>query len=74
MALPTGQGGRDYPDFGITDTVQAKSIITDMGELAARLGAPNVFDRLGSIVWYDDFQYGLSRWTATKQAMALSLY
>lgn len=63
MAKPIGHGGRDYPDFGISDTVQTKSIITDMGELAARLGAPNVFDRMGNLVWFEQFKYGLGNWT-----------
>lgn len=62
MAKPVGYGGRDYPDFGISDTVLTKSIITDMGELAARLGAPNVFDRMGNIVWSEQFEYGLGSW------------
>lgn len=65
MAKPAGHGGRDYPDFGISDTVQSKSIVTDMGELAARLGAPNIFDRVGNLVWFDQFEYGLARWATT---------
>lgn len=65
MAKPVGHGGRDYPDFGVSDTVQSKSIVTDMGELAARLGAPNVFDRMGNLVWFEQFEYGMGLWTLT---------
>lgn len=63
MAKPVGYGGRDYPDFGISDTFQTKYVMSDMGELAARLGAPNVFDRTGTLIWFEQFAYGLNNWT-----------
>lgn len=62
MAKPTGYGGRDMPDFGISDTFLTKAIVTDLGEVAARLGAPNLFDRTGTIIWYDQFVGGLNNW------------
>lgn len=62
MPKPTGYGGRDYPDFGISDTFQTKGIISDMGELAARLGAPSLFDRTGTVIRYDQFEGGLNNW------------
>lgn len=65
MAKPTGYGGRDMPDFGISDTFQTKHIMTDLGELAARLGAPNVFDRTGTMIWCEQFEYGLNNWITT---------
>ena len=35
---------------------------SDVYELAARLGSPDVFDRRGDIVWMDDFEHGLNKW------------
>jgi hypothetical protein len=36
-----------------------------LGELAVRLGSPSVFERRGSMMWFDDFRHGLGRWTPT---------
>lgn len=66
MAKPTGYGGRDAPDFGISDTYLTKHVITDMGELASRLGAPNVFDRTGTLIWAEQFTYGLNNWVLSQ--------
>lgn len=62
MAKPTGYGGRDYPDFGISDTFHTKYVMSDMGELAARLGSPSMFDRTGTIIWYEQFIAGFNNW------------
>jgi len=35
----------------------------DTGELAARLGSINTFDRRGNIVWMDDFEHTSTKWT-----------
>lgn len=35
----------------------------DTGELAARLGSINTFDRRGHTVWMDDFENGVNKWT-----------
>ena len=38
--------------------------VTDLGELAARLGALDVFDRRGDVVWMDDCEDAITkRWT-----------
>jgi len=36
----------------------------DLKELAVRLGAVSTYDRRGEIIWYDDFESGLAKWTA----------
>jgi len=72
MAKPEGYGGRDIPDFGISDTFQTKGIISDLGELASRLGAPNVFDRSGSVIWFEQFQYGLNSWLSVRTGAGIT--
>lgn len=62
MAIPNGFGGRDYPDFGVSNTFISKTRINDLGELSARLGSPSVFDRTGTLIWYDQFIGGLNGW------------
>ena len=53
------------PDFGMTSKASTIHRLTDMGELAARLGSISAFDRRGDFVWYDSFEDGLSKRTAT---------
>lgn len=74
MASPTGHGGRDHPDFGISGTVQGKSLILDMSELAARLGSGNYFDRRGVQIWSERFDYGLRGWTESVIGAASHIY
>lgn len=45
--------------------VQQKAItyrLDDMAELAVRLGSPDIFHRLGDVVFIDSFENGLKRW------------
>jgi len=62
MARPDGFGGRDYPDFGVTGLENSKVNITDLSELAVRMGGINRFDRLGTVLFQEAFQYGLGMW------------
>lgn len=52
----------DSPDFSKYLPGSVRFSLEDMGELAARLYSPVVFDRRGEIVWMDDFRGGLSNW------------
>lgn len=36
---------------------------TDIAELAARLGSPVTFDRRGNVVWFDDFESNINKWS-----------
>lgn len=38
--------------------------VTDLGELAIRLGSVVSFDRRGDVVWIDDFEHGIGKWVA----------
>lgn len=64
MAIPTGYGGKDYPDFGIDPAYENISIDLNFAELAARLGSLVTFSREGLLYVYDGFEYGLSGWTS----------
>jgi len=48
----------DYPWLPGSD----RSPLADLGELAARLGSIVTYDRRGSVLWFDDFEHGLSPW------------
>lgn len=50
------------PDFGMYTLAKTIYRLADMGELAARLGSPDTFDRRGEVIWYDDFESGISKW------------
>lgn len=51
-----------YPDYGTQGPVSTVHSIQDMGELAARLGSIDTFDRRGNVIFMDDFESGLSQW------------
>lgn len=52
----------DAPDsFQYNKTVQ-RGILSDMAELAARLGSPNTFTRTGVTLFQEDFSNGISSW------------
>lgn len=65
MASPTGHGGRDHPDYGISGTAQGQALVLDMSELAVRLGSSNYFDRSGVQLFNETFQNGLQDWHIT---------
>ena len=66
-----GSGRPDYTDpipfapLGLpVDEISKPTVYTlsDLGELAARLGSIVTFDRRGDVVWLDDFEGGIERW------------
>ena len=61
--MPHGQ-----PDFGAY--AQKKTIygLSDMGELAARLGSIVSYDRRGDVVWLERFNNGITNWTGAGAA------
>ena len=65
MARAIGRGGRDYPDFGVSNPSNTSILITDLSELAARLGSPSYFDRSGVILFSETFENGMRDWYAT---------
>ena len=44
------------PDYNITGGRVTTHRVTDLGELAVRLGSPVSHDRRGEVVWWDDFE------------------
>lgn len=64
------------PDYSNVKSEQAIYTLLDLGELAARLGSIDVFDRSGNLVWMDDFEAATLNWQSgnngTGSAVALS--
>lgn len=52
------------PDYGRTSGVTTTYPLTDLGELAARLGSIVTYDRRGEVVWFDDFEDNIAKWGA----------
>jgi len=53
------------PDWRRTAGTVTTYQLTDMGELAARLDSPVLFDRRGDTFWYDGFEATLLKWRNT---------
>ena len=53
---------RGAPDDSNVLSPKPIHTVTDLGELAARLGSIDLFDRAGNVVWMDDFEAPLIRW------------
>jgi len=51
-----------YPDWGGAAPTPTVYGLQDLGELAARLGSIDTFDRRGNIVFMEDFENGTERW------------
>jgi len=52
----------DTPDYSQYMPGSTRFPMTDLGELATRLGSPDTYDRRGEVVWLDSFKYGLAPW------------
>lgn len=53
---------RGGPDWGIGANRAVAGISADPGEAAARLGSPVTYTRTGTVIWLDDFEFGLEGW------------
>ena len=64
---------RGLPDAG--NVVKDHSVygLSDMAELAARLGSPVTFDRYGDILFLEDFERGLNAWTLDRDGVLSSV-
>lgn len=54
--------GHGTPDWGQTSGAQTVYQLTDLAELAVRLGSIVSFDRRGDVIWLDDFEEGIIKW------------
>jgi len=64
------------PDWGITSGKKTTYQITDLGEFAVRLGSIVNYDRLGDVIFLDDFEASILKWDSfgfgTGASVALS--
>ena len=60
------------PSWGIGNASQSTYRVTDLGELAVRLGSPVSHDRRGDVLTYDDFEYGIGKWFNTPGSLGSS--
>ena len=64
-------GNRDY---GIGAPKWTIYPLTDLGELAARLGSPVTFDRRGDVIWIEDFESSLNKWDPTTWGVGSGIF
>lgn len=55
-------GKYGHPDWGQAAATEFIATMPDLGELAARLGSPVVFQRTGNVFFMDSFDEGLADW------------
>jgi len=55
--------GNDTPDWAGQYNTPSFYPLSDLAEMAVRLGSPFAFDRRGSVFWYDDFEWGIGNYT-----------
>lgn len=65
---------RDLPDWGALTAQKTVYEITDLGELAARLGSPVTFNRRGDVVFIDSFEDGLRAWYLSPAGTGSDIY
>lgn len=58
--MPRGQ-----PDFGALAAKEVTASISDMGEVAARLGSILIYDKRGDVVMFDNFEEPVLMWKGT---------
>ena len=52
----------DLPDDYPFNPGSSRYPVVDLGELAARLGSPVVYDRRGEVIWAETFEFGITKW------------
>jgi hypothetical protein len=52
----------DAPDYYRFRLDSERNVLGDMAELAVRLKSPVTYDRMGDVVWMEDFSTGVGRW------------
>lgn len=62
-----------FPDYGVAAPKQTTYALSDMAELAARLGSINTFDRRGDIIWFDDFEENINKWAQVPVGVGASI-
>lgn len=67
--MPRGQ-----PDFGAYASKEVSASISDIGELAARLGAINIYDKRGDVVDFDNFEEPILKWAKTENGGSIYLH
>ncbi|GAI49683.1 unnamed protein product, partial [marine sediment metagenome] len=54
---------RGQPDYGSSAVKEVAGTLADMGELAARLSSIVEYDRRGDVVYLDDFEEPVLKWS-----------
>ena len=62
------------PDWGLTAGTVTTYQLTDLAELAVRLGSIVSYDRRGEVLFLDDFQHGLSLWDPDTSGAGADVY
>lgn len=57
---------RGAPDFGLYAVKETATSISDLGEVAARLGSIDIFDKRGDVVFFDAFEEPNLSWAVCK--------
>lgn len=55
---------RGYPDWGAMAAKETLYGLADLGEVVARLGGIQTYDRAGDLVWFESFEDGYPNWDA----------
>ncbi len=61
------------PDYNITAGRQTTHQLTDLGELAVRLGSPIAFDRRGDVMSWDDFECATNRYDVSLDGLGAAV-